>query len=293
MHRIKTLFVLLLLTISGGNQVKGQSTDLLRLEYTKVPNKNSEVETSRYRFLLNVPFKLKGDKYFILGSEYNYIDFDSTREFPFDDSELEHLHVIDLNLGYIFKWNKDWRFVGIVTPRLASNLVTDIVGRDFLINLTATFWKEVRDVDKPFRIVLGLTYNSTTGLPVPLPLINYYRRFHPNWSFTLGIPRSDFRYHLSDRNTMLMALFLDGYFVNAQNDIILPDNELGSSISLSALVSAFGYQFNISKMASFYGFAGYTLIQNGVLRDDKRNNVFNLNNGGSLYFKVGFKVSIF
>ena len=236
---------------------------------------------------------MKGGEYLIVGSEYNYIDFDTTREFPFDSSELEHLHVIDLNLGYIFKWNENWRFVGIVTPRLASNLVTDLVGRDFLLNLTATFWKEVSDAEKPFRLVLGLTYNSTTGLPVPLPLINYYKRFDPKWSFTLGIPRSDLRYHVSERNTMLMALFLDGYFVNAQNDIILPDNELGSAISLSALVSAFGYQFNVSKMASFYAFAGYTLFQNGLLRDDKRNNVFNLNNDGSLYFKAGFKVSIF
>ncbi|MBT8321022.1 MAG: hypothetical protein KJO90_05065 [Eudoraea sp.] len=271
----------------------GQSTDLLRLEYTNVPNEDSGVNTSRYRFLLNMPFKLKGGQYLILGSEYNYIDFDTTKEFPFDDSELEHLHVIDFNLGYIFNWNKDWRFVGIITPRLASNLVTDLVGRDFLLNLTATFWKEVTDVEKPFRLVLGLTYNSTTGLPVPLPLINYHKRFHPNWSFTLGIPRSDFRYHISNRNTMLMALFLDGYFVNAQNDIILPDNDLGSAISLSALVSAVGYQYNVSKMVSFYGFAGYTLFQNGLLRDDKRNNVFNLNNDGSLYFKAGFKVSIF
>lgn len=240
-----------------------------------------------------MPFKLKGGKYLIVGSEYNYIDFDTTREFPFETSELEHLHVIDLNLGYIFKWNDNWQFIGIVTPRLASNLVTKVVGRDFLMNLTATFLKEVKDVEKPFRIVLGLTYNSTTGLPFPLPLINYYKRFDPMWSYSLGIPRSDLRYHISDRNTMLLALFWDGYFVNAQNDVILPDNELGSAISLSALVSALGYQFNISRMASFYGFAGYTLLQNGVLRDDKRNNVFNLNNNGSLYFKVGFKVSIF
>lgn len=272
---------------------RAQSTDLLRLEYTNVPNEDAGIQTSRYRFLLNLPFKLKGGQYLILGSEYNYIDFDTTREFEFDTSELEHLHVIDLNFGYIFNWNKDWRFVGIVTPRLASNLVTNVVGRDFLLNLTATFWKEVRDTDKPFRLVLGLTYNSTTGLPVPLPLINYYRRFDPKWSFTLGIPRSDFRFHISEKNTMLMALFLDGYFVNAQNDIILPDNDLGSAISLSALVSAIGYQFNISRMASFYAFGGYTLFQNGVLRDDKRNNVFNLNNEGSLYFKTGFKISIF
>ena len=272
---------------------QGQSTDLLRLEYTKVPNDISEVNTSRYRVILNMPFKLKGEKYLIIGSEYNYIDFDPEREYPFDDSELEHLHVIDFNLGYIFKWNEDWRFVGILTPRLASNLVTTIGSKDFLINATATFWKERMDHEKPFRLVLGLTYNSTTGLPVPLPLINYYRRFHPKWSFTLGIPRSDFRYHLTNRNTFLMALFLDGYFVNAQNDIILPDNDLGSAISLSALVGAFGYQFNLSKMASFYGFAGYTFLQNGILRDDKRNNVFTLNDQGSLYYKLGFKVSIF
>lgn len=288
----KAFYLTLLLTLLA-TTTWGQSTDLIRLEYTNVPNEDSGVKTSRYRFLLNMPFKLKGGQYLIVGSEYNYIDFDTTREFPFDDSELEHLHVIDFNLGYIFNWNEDWRFVGIITPRLASNLVTDLVGRDFLLNLTATFWKEVSDGERPFRLVLGLTYNSTTGLPVPLPLINYHRRFAPNWSFTLGIPRSDIRYHISDRNTMLMALFLDGYFVNAQNDIILPDNDLGSAISLSALVSAFGYQYNVSKMVSFYGFAGYTLFQNGVLRDDKRNNVFNLNNDGSLYFKVGFKVSIF
>ncbi len=271
----------------------GQSTDLLRLEYTNIPDDVSEVETSRYRFLLNIPFKLKNESYLILGSEYNYIDFDPMREFPFDDKELEHLHVIDLNVGYITKWNEAWRFVGIITPRLASNLVTDLVSRDFLLNLTATLWKERKDLEKPFRLVLGLTYNSTTGLPIPLPLINYYKRFHPRWAFTMGIPRSDLRMFLTERNVLQLALFLDGYFVNSQNDIVLPDNELGSSISLSTLVSALGYQHKVSKMASFYGFVGYTLLQNGILRDDKRNNVFTLNNRGSLYYKVGFKVSIF
>lgn len=289
----KVLKLSVILILMATSLSHGQSTDLLRLEYTHIPDDVSEVKTSRYRFLLNMPFKLKGGKYLILGSEYNYIDFDTTREFPFDDQELEHLHVIDFNVGYIFNWNENWRFVGIVTPRLASNLVTDLVSRDFLLNMTATFWKERKDLEKPFRLVLGLTYNSTTGLPVPLPLINYYKRFHPGWAFTLGIPRSDLRMFLSERNILQLALFLDGYFVNAQNDIILPDNDLGSSISLSTLVSALGYQHKLSKMASFYGFVGYTLLQNGILRNDKRNNVFTLNNRGSLYYKLGFKVSIF
>ena len=123
----------------------------------------------------------------------NLIDFDSSESLDFDASELNTLHIIDLNLGYITKWNENWRFVGILSPRIASNFIKSISIDDLRINLTATLWKEKMDLDKPFRLVLGLTYNSTTGLPVPLPLISYYKRFHPNWSYTLGISKNEFQ----------------------------------------------------------------------------------------------------
>lgn len=270
-----------------------QSTDILRAEYTVLPKTTTDIEVARYRFLVNIPFKLKTDKYLVTGAEYNLIDFDSSAALPFDIEELNTLHIIDLNLGYITKWNENWRFVGILSPRIASNLVESISIDDLRLNLTATLWKERKDIEKPFRLILGLTYNSTTGLPVPLPLISYYKRFHPNWSYTLGIPRMNFKYHINNRHTLQTALLLDGYFVNAQNDILLPDDNIGSSISLSALVGAFGYQYNITKSMSFYGFAGFTLSRNGLLRDDKRNNVFILSQEGSLYFKTGFKIAIF
>ena len=156
-----------------------QSTDLFRLEYTLLPEDRADAKVSRYRALINLPFKLKRQQYMVVGGEYNFIDFESGGAYPFNDDELKKLHVVDLNLGYIFRWNENWRFVGILTPRLASNFVDGIVGRDFLINATATMWKERMDIERPFRLVIGLTYNSTTALPVPLPLINYYRRFHP------------------------------------------------------------------------------------------------------------------
>jgi len=270
-----------------------QSTDILRMEYTSLPKGNTDVHVSRYRFLFNIPFKVGEDQYAVAGAEYNFIEFDSSISFPFDDSELEKLHVVDLNLGYIFKWNPNWRFVGIVSPRLASNFVNGIQTDDFKLNLTATMWKERMDLDKPFRLVLGLTYNSTTGLPIPLPLISYYRRFHPNWSYTLGIPRMNFKYHITPKHTLQAVALLDGYFVNAQTDIILPDNDLGSSISLSAVVGALGYQYNITKSMSLYGLMGYTLSYNGLLRDNNRKNVFILSTEGSLYFKTGFKIAIF
>ncbi|WP_299160936.1 DUF6268 family outer membrane beta-barrel protein [uncultured Eudoraea sp.] len=272
-----------------------QSTDILRVEYTSLPREETGNTASRYRFLLNVPVKVGFDKYLVLGGEFNLIDFEITKEYPFDSSELNTLYVIDLNVGYIFKLNEDWRFVGIVTPRIASNLVNGLQGDDFLLNLTATIWKEEKDIDKPYRLILGLTYNSTTGLPFPLPLINYHRRFHRSWSYSLGIPRTDFRYHFKDRHTLQMALFLDGYFVNVQNDILLPDGEFGSSVSLSAIVSAIGYQYNINRRMSFYGIAGVTLNQQGLLRNAKRKKVYTLNekNAGGFYWKAGFKISIF
>ena len=273
--------------------VNGQSTDIFRIEYTTLPNGENNNRLNRYRILFNAPINVGSDRYLILGSEYNLIDIDRSEVLPFDDSEISRLHVVDMNIGYIFKINPQWRFIGIVTPRLASNFVNGIESGDWLVNVTATLWKERKDIEKPFRLVLGLTYNSTTGLPVPLPLINYFKRFHVKWSYVLGIPKSDLRFHLSEKHSFISALFLDGYFVNVQNAIILPDDTLGSSLSLSAVVGALGYQYNISRVISFYGWGGYTIRGSSILRDDNRKKVFVINDSPGVYFKAGFKISIF
>ena len=286
---ILTCCIVLLLATLGN----AQSTDILRIEYTSLPDGDGNNRLDRYKVLFNAPINVGADRYLILGSEYNMIDIQRNQGLPFDDSELNKLHVVDVNVGYIFKINPRWRFIGIITPRLASNFTNGIEGGDFLVNATATLWKERKDIEKPFRLVLGLTYNSTTGLPVPLPLINYYKRFHLKWSYVLGIPKSNLRFHLSEKHSFISALFLDGYFVNVQNDILLPDDTIGSSLSLSAVVGALGYQYNISRVISFYGWGGYTMRGSSILRDDKRKKVFVISDNPGLYFKAGFKISIF
>ncbi|MEM7382571.1 MAG: hypothetical protein AAF361_15465, partial [Bacteroidota bacterium] len=79
-----------------------QSTDIIRLEYTQIPENSNGIKTSRYRVLGNFPIALGPEKYIITGLEYNFLDIDVSRTFPFDFSELEQLHIIDFNLGYIF-----------------------------------------------------------------------------------------------------------------------------------------------------------------------------------------------
>jgi len=270
-----------------------QSTDLVRVEYLRIPENDTGIQTSRYKFLINVPIKVNESNYIVVGGEYNQFDVDFSADLPFDKAELQKLHIIDMNLGYITKWNENWRFIGIITPRLASNLTEKARSDDFFFNATATLWKEKKDIEKPFRLVLGLTFNSTTGLPIPLPLVSYYKRFHPNWSYTLGIPKMNFKYYPSEKHTLQMALLLDGYFINIQDDIVLPDNTLGSRISLSALIGVVGYQYNITKMMSLYVLAGRSFLQEGILRNDRRDRTFLLNDEANFYLRTGFKISIF
>lgn len=272
---------------------EAQSTDLLRLEYLRIPQNETGVQTSRYKFLINAPVKLKNEDFLVFGGEYNEFDVDFSEDLGFDTSIVNKLRIIDLNLGYIKRWNNDWRLIGVLTPRIASNLTTGISGDDFFFNATATFLKNKTDVDKPFRIVLGLSFNSTTGLPIPLPLVSYYKRFHPKWSYTLGIPRSNFKYHPSDKHTFQLAFLLDGYFINIQEDFQLDNGLTASRISLSAVVGTLGYQYNISKIMSLYILAGRTLLQEGILRNNKRDRVLILNNDPNFYIRTGFKISIF
>ena len=182
--------LVIFLTLAPGH---AQSTDILRVEYLRIPENDTGIETSRYRFALNLPIKVGWDKYLVAGAEYNRLDVGFSQTLPFDSSELNRLHIVDLNVGYITKWNDNWRVIGIITPRFASNFTDGVVTEDFFFNAIATFLKEKSDVPKPFRIVLGLSYNSTTGFPVPLPLVSYYKRFHPKWSYTIGRDFDRFR----------------------------------------------------------------------------------------------------
>lgn len=271
-----------------------QTPDVVRIEYTAIPENETGIRTSRYRAVLNAPIKIKEHNYLVIGGEYNKYDFRVGQPLPFESRTLERLHIVDLNLGYSFRWNENWRFIGAVTPRLASNFIQGIGNNDFRVNLSGVLMKDRKDIEKPFRLIVGLSFNSATGLPFPLPVVNYYKRFHPNWSYTVGIPRLDFKYHSNnEKHVFQTAAFLDGYFINIQNDVMLPNNGIGTSISLSALVTAVGYQYKFNKVISVYAIAGYSIIQEGLLRDGDRNPAYILNNQGNIYLRTGFKIGIF
>ena len=285
---------MVLLTLSAGPSGWGQSTDIFRVEYLNIPENDTGIKTQRYKLLFNLPIKLNEKKdYLVTGMEYNRFDMGYSQNFSFDKRELNRFHIVDLNLGFITKWNENWNLVTILTPRMASNFVHGAMEGDFFMNATATLWKESPHGDRPFRIILGLTYNSTTGLPVPLPLISYYRKFHPDWSFSLGVPRTDLKYSLGKNHQLEMAVFLDGYFINIQNDIPMDDGQLASRISLTSLVGTLGYNYRISERMTLFAMVGQSLVQEGKLRNSERADVFLLNDESNFYIRTGFKIGLF
>jgi hypothetical protein len=288
--RLTRVCFLLLLFCSAFSHA--QTPDIFRVEYMLMPNNAAETSLSRIRLLANLPIKVKDSNAIIIGSEYNRLRYDLPQNNPFGEEGPKTFHVADLHMAYVYKHNKDWRFVGVLTPRLASTLTNGIENGDFSINATIGAFKDRQDIDKPMRLVLGISYNSTVALRIPLPVVYYEKRFHPNWTFVIGVPKTGMKYHYSEKHTFQTEFILDGYYVNLQNTTVLPDTGIASSISSSAALVTGGYQYNITKVMGIYAYFGHTVLQSGVLRDKNRNDIFILNDKASFYFRTGFRIGL-
>ncbi|RKR12334.1 hypothetical protein CLV91_2460 [Maribacter vaceletii] len=270
-----------------------QTPDVFRAEYMLLPKTDVGNRTSRIKLVANVPIKVFKKDVLVVGAEYNQYDYEIPSTLTVEAQEaLAKFYVVDLNFGYVLKWNDDWRFIGLITPRWASNFSIEFDKKDFKINATVGAFKEKKDVEKPFRLVLGLSYNNTSSIRVPLPFVYYEKRFHKNWSYTLGVPKTGLKYFLKKDHFFQTELILDGYYVNIQNDILLDDNSTSTDVSSTSFLATIGYQHKITKDISVYLMGGHSIIQNGTLRDTDRNSVFILNNKPGFYFRTGIRIGI-
>ncbi len=273
-------------------QVAAQSADIFRLEYMLMPKNKADTELSRFKLLANIPIKVRETDNIFLGVEYNYLSQEFGDNNPLEMKGIKSLHVVDLNLAYVYKHNEDWRFIGVATPRLSSTLTNNLGQGDVSVNVTVGAYKNRQNIDKPMRLVLGITYNSTVALRIPLPIVYYEKRFHPSWTYVVGVPKTGLKYHLKEKHMIQTEFILDGYFVNLQDNIVIPNTGIASSISSSAALFTIGYQYNITKNMSFYGYAGHTIFHEGVLRNQDRSDIFTLNDDPSFYFRTGFRIGI-
>ncbi len=270
-----------------------QTPDIFRAEYMMMPRNGQGAKLSRIKLVANIPIAMKDSSRIIIGAEYNRLSHGLKRDgIPSDIEGIRNLHVVDLNLAYAYKYNAYWQFIGLLTPRLSSTLGEPLEKGDISFNVTVGALKQKKEIEKPFRLVLGIAYNSTVALRIPLPIIYYEKRFHEHWSYVVGAPKTAIKYHFGEKHQLQSEFILDGYYVNLQNSILIPGGGAATSISSSAALGTLGYQYEIKKSAFVYIYGGHTLFQKGVLRNSDRDDIFTLNDGPSFYFRAGFRIGL-
>jgi hypothetical protein len=179
-------------------------------------------------------------------------------------------------------------------PRIASTLETSITNEDIFFNggVFAIHDKtDATDVERPFRLIVGLTYNTTVGIPFPLPFVSYYRKINQKWSYTAGIPKSNVKYFVTEKAIIQTFAALDGYFANLQQSIIV-NRKKAENISLSVAVAGLGFEYFLTKHLVAYTYTGYTFRLDNVLRNNDRDEIFRLNNLNAFYLRTGIKFKI-
>ena len=277
-----------------------QTSDLARVEYTYVPQANSDNSVSRFRGFVNFPVKIgtKGS-YIIPGVEYRNIDLDIEDPEPFETQDLGKFQVFRLSIACTFKLGKDWRFAVKTGAEVASNFEENTVGiKDFSYNGSVFLIRDRKgeEVKKPSRFIIGLNYSTNAGRPFPIPIVNYYRKFHPEWSYSLGSPKTNLKYFCNKKNTFQAFITLDGFFSNIQKGRNVLDEDgsstLAENISMTMVLGGVGYEHGFTKHLFFYAYGGYTFYNEIRLRDQYDNNVYKLNDENTFYLRTGVKFKI-
>ncbi len=273
-----------------------QLVDIVRLEYTKVPSAGSDFDFSRQRFAFNYPVKLKDEKYIFFGLEYNAIDLNFNDSVPnFDQTKTDEFRLLDINLTYTFKMNENWRFAARLVPGFSSNLETnEFLFDDTFISGTVVFIKDKKaskDVPKPYRVIVGMAYSNTSGFIFPIPFISYYKKFHPKWSYNLGVPTTNLQYHASERFRLKMLAQLDGFTSNLQEGLLINDERFADRIRMNLLLLGLRYEYKLTHNIEMYLNTTHSVRSRIELRAT-RENIFSFAKRKVFNFTGGIRLKI-
>ncbi len=284
---------LVLLFLSGC--IYAQLSDLARLEYVGLPEGNTNGSAfNRFRALVNYPIKLKEDTYLFVGLDYSYIDYNVDESLvSFDPREINAFQLIDLNIGYTFKINEDWRFGARVQPGFSSNLkARNLSFEDAIISGDAVFIKDKKDNDIPYRLIVGVSVSGKGGFPI-LPFISYYRKFHPKWSYNVGVPKINLQYHVSPKQRLKLVARLDGFRANLQRGIEVGENqEIASRFRQQLVVGGVRYEYKFTDHIEYYINGSYILSNSVELRDRSRNTLAEIPEDNNFYIKTGIRFKL-
>ncbi|WP_139254273.1 DUF6268 family outer membrane beta-barrel protein [Cellulophaga fucicola] len=291
MRNKSLLFVMLLCFVT----VSAQISDFARVEYKLLPRGSSNFGYSRIRAAVNYPIELKNSNYLLLGLDYSNIEmsFDSDIV-KFNTDIIQDFQMLEFNLAYIKKLKNDWRLGVRFTPGFSSNLGSKITFEDAVFAGDVVFINDKRDdttIDKPYRLIVGVSYSQNRGISFPLPFISYYRKFHPKWSYNLGVPKSNLQYHISKKSRLKLVTELDGFTANIQEGLPVNNEEdLAKKINVSLILGGLRYEYKIKEHLEFFcNFSG-VLMESAELRDKNNDKVSTVDKKNTVYFGTGLRI---
>ena len=273
-----------------------QLSDLVKIDYTKLPKGSSDVGYDRLRGLFNFPIKVNDNSFFLIGLDYSKIElsFDDSID-AFDIDAIEEFQLLDLNIGYTFKMNENWRFGARFTPGFSSNLVKELSFEDAVFSGDIVFIKDKKNdknVKKPYQLILGVSYSGNSGIPFPIPFIIYYRKFHPNWSYKFGIPKSNLQYHLSKKSRFKLIVELDGFTSNIQGGLLVNGDKLADKANMAIIIGGLRYEYKFTDHIELFFNTAYILSSSAKLKDKNNNTVISVNKSNTYYLRSGIRLKI-
>ncbi len=295
MKRIISLFAFLICLCYSGH---AQISDLAKIEYTYFPQEDSDNSFRRFKGGLTFPIKMGNEDSYLLPSlEYENVHFKYRDFTPFEKGkDMDRYQSFTLGLGYTYKMNEEWR-VGIQGGvMMASNFERGkIINDDLLYTGLVVFIKDKNEeeVEKPWRLILGLHYSTTSGRPFPLPVVNYYKQYSPRWSYTIGVPKSNWKFDINEKHALQAFVTLDGFYANIQdNREFINSDQVAENISMTIVLGGVGYEYSITKHLVYYLYAGHTIMNDIRLRNGEKDDVLEVNKENTFYGRSGIKIKI-
>ncbi|MBQ4820363.1 hypothetical protein [Aquimarina sp. MMG016] len=293
--------IIVYLFLCAFSVIYSQGTDLARIEYAYIPQEKSNNDYNRFRVSATYPIEMdQSGTYFVIGAQYRFHNLNINDNLLVDNQDkIDDFHTAGLDIGYTFKMGDYWRFGARFGARISSNFEgSGLLGEDFRYTGAVYFIrsKERTQVPLKTRLVLGVRYSTPASINFPLPIINYFNRFHPDWSYSIGTPKTSIKYFLNKKNTLQAFVGLDRFYANLQNDRVFEDEngnvQVAENVSMLNIIGAMGYEYYFTEHILFFVYGGYTINNEIRLRNNDQENVLIINDENTFYLRSGIKLKI-
>ena len=281
-----TLLFILLISLPTMAQF---DRELVGVDFVRLGDENSKnsVKFQKYSFRLTIPKRLNEKGSFLI-NKFEYaktgIDYSSG---PSILKDLERFHTVSYTLGYRRSLKNNWSLIGMLTPQISSNFRSSLEWEDLQLRGLVMFTKPIKPT---LRLSLGVMYGTTTGVPLPLPLLSMMWKPTPKWTVNVGFPRLGIGYELSPKTKIGADLFMVGDNFTLTKDLFYI-NEKIDNIRIMNLGGGLNLSQELSKYLKLKVQTGYTFYRKFEFLGGK-DSVLDYNLDNDLYLKVGLSVGL-